>query len=245
MSSVFTQPTALPLFGVDAIWAERVLIVAPHPDDECLGCGGAAHLLSTHSCNVQVLVISNGTMSHPNSRKFPAPVLQTLREAETRAAMALLGIGAPDSICFLGLQDGAVPTQGAEFEQALQYCCAYLNRISPQLVFLPQRNDPHPDHRASWQLIRATLETNNQTVRQLEYPIWNWDSTQRNLVPEQFTAWRLDISGSVDQKLEAIQAYRSQVSDLIDDDPDGFRLSTAMLDYFQQPWEVYFEEVAG
>jgi LmbE family N-acetylglucosaminyl deacetylase len=244
MSSVFTRPTALPLYGVDAIWAERVLIIAPHPDDECLGCGGAAHLLHSHGCNVQVLVISNGTMSHPNSRKFPAPVLQTLREAETKAAMAVLGIDA-SAICFLGLQDGAVPTQGAEFERALQRCCAYLKSASPQLVFLPQRGDPHPDHRASWQLIRAGLEMNHQSVRQLEYPIWNWDRAQRNLISGQFTAWRLDISDSVEQKLEAIQAYRSQVSDLIDDDPEGFRLSTTMLDYFQQPWEVYFEEVAG
>jgi LmbE family N-acetylglucosaminyl deacetylase len=244
-SSVFTQPTALPLYSIDQLFAERVLVVAPHPDDECLGCGGAIELLRAQGCDVQILVISDGAMSHPNSQRFPAPALRAVRAAETRAAMALLGVQA-EAIRFLGLPDGAIPTQGAEFDQALQQCRVHLTQVSPQLIFLPQRHDPHPDHRASWQLIWMALQAQNlmqhSLVRLLEYPIWNWDINQRYTLPEDLTAWRLDIRSSIAQKVKAIQVYRSQVSDLIDDDPAGFRLSTTMLDYFYQPWEVYFEE---
>jgi len=41
---------------------------------------------------------------------------------------------------------------------------------------------------------------------------------------------------------QAIAAYRSQTTNLIDDDPNGFRLTAEMLENFAQPWEIYLEE---
>ena len=49
----------------------KTLIVAPHPDDESLGCGGAIALLRKFNLEVSILVLSDGTLSHPNSLKFP------------------------------------------------------------------------------------------------------------------------------------------------------------------------------
>lgn len=246
----FANPTALPLYSVQAMVdatvtsapIPRMLIVAPHPDDECLGCGGAIALLQAAGCAIQVLVVSNGTMSHPNSRKFPASVLQALRESETRAAMALLGLPA-ESVIFLQLQDGAVPnSESSLFTSAMSQCRSVLQRWLPDLIFLPWRFDPHADHRASWQLVDAALRSLQLTPRRLEYPIWDWDLAQRGQISDNISAWRLDISAVVTQKQQAIAAYRSQVSDLIDDDPTGFRLSPELLTYFTQPWEIYFEE---
>ena len=56
---------------------------------------------------------------------------------------------------------------------------------------------------------------------------------------EQIDCWRLDINKVVELKILAIKAYRSQTTDLIDDDPEGFRLSPQMLANFARPWEVY------
>ncbi|MBW4467506.1 MAG: PIG-L family deacetylase [Pegethrix bostrychoides GSE-TBD4-15B] len=241
-TQIFAHPEALPLRSVESILAAKVLVVAPHPDDECLGCGGAIALLNSCS-ELRIVVVSNGTMSHPNSRQFPASALQALRESETRAAMSRLGVE-PAAIRFLGLPDGAVPTEGAAFDAALAQCCDYLAETEPQLIFLPWRADPHPDHQASWRLMDTALKQLRTAPRRLEYPIWDWDEAQRGNIESQIVAWRLDIHQVVQQKRDAIQLYRSQVSDLINDDPDGFFLSSEMIGHFSQPWEIYFEEIA-
>ncbi|MHC5832664.1 MAG: PIG-L deacetylase family protein, partial [Nostoc sp.] len=65
MTSPLSNPSVLPWRSVNEIACSPILIVAPHPDDETLGCGGAIALLRSLNCHVQVLVISDGTLSHP------------------------------------------------------------------------------------------------------------------------------------------------------------------------------------
>jgi len=217
-----------------------VLIVAPHPDDETLGCGGAIAMLRSLNCHVCVLVISNGTLSHPNSQKYPAPLLQALRESETLEAMTKLGVNS-NYVTFWGLQDGSISTQ---YMSAVASCSAYLTEVAPQIIFLPWRYDPHPDHRATSKLIQTALRKLDLSPRIIEYPIWDWDPQQRgNLTEsEKVTSWRLDIAAVVKLKEQAIACYRSQITNLIDDDPEGFRLTPEMLLNFTCPWEVYLEQ---
>jgi LmbE family N-acetylglucosaminyl deacetylase len=249
MTSVLTNPAALPLRSLtdcfpSAMISSPVLVVSPHPDDETLGCGGAIALLHRLGCEINVLVISDGTRSHPNSRKYPAMALRSLRERETIAAMSILGIAA-DTVTFLGLPDSAVPGADApEFAVAVSQCQNYLEHHPPKTIFAPWRADPHPDHRATWQLVAAALQTMSQPPRLIEYPIWDWDLTQRgDGSMSTHAGWRLAIEDVVVLKQQAIAAYQSQVTPLIDDDPEGFCLTPEMLTNFHQPWEVYFEEI--
>lgn len=271
--SLFSDPTILPWRSVAEIAsksgcrgaqpcasteaqrtsAKSVLVVAPHPDDETLGCGGAIALLQSLGCRINVLVVSDGTMSHPRSRQYPAAKLRSLREAETHTATATLGIEA-SAVDFLRLPDGAIPTpEMPDFAAAVEMCSDRITAIKPDIVFLPWRFDPHPDHRATWQIVYcaivgahgcAPLHTNH-SPRFIEYPIWDWDETQRSDLPtsDRITAWRLDISDVVEVKKQAIAAYRSQTTNLIDDDPEGFRLTPEMLANFTRNWEVYIEEL--
>lgn len=253
--SPLLAPDALPLRSIHEIAASSVLVVAPHPDDETLGCGGAIASLCSLGCSVRVLVISDGTQSHPHSRQYPSAKLRALRESETRSAMAILGVNTAD-IMFLGLPDGSVPgnamgefsasvSASLRFSEAVHRCCRVLAVWQPTLIFAPWRDDPHLDHRATWQLISAVVKTLSLSVRVVEYPIWDWDVQQRsNLHPSHHVlAWRLDIHRVVDLKQLAIAAYQSQVTNLIDDDPSGFRLTPAMLANFAHPWEIYLEEI--
>ncbi len=231
---LLTSPE-LPLIALAEIAVGKALIVAPHPDDETLGCGGAIALLRSIGCDVRVLIISDGTLSHPNSTKYPRQLLLELRESETISALAILGVEAT-AIKFLRLQDGSVSEQNADIS-------SYLAQISPQIVFLPLRSDPHPDHRASFQLVSKALTSLNMTPRLLEYPIWDWDDSQStNWDNKQLISWRLDISSVVELKQQAIASYRSQITNLIDDDPQGFRLTPEMLANFTRSVEVYLEE---
>ena len=239
IASPLSHPSLLPVRSLKEIAASPVLVVAPHPDDETLGCGGAIALLRSLNCDVRVLVISNGTLSHPNSQKYPAAKLQDLREKESLEALMLLGVSS-DNVTFLQLQDGSVCTQ---YEKAIANCANYLAELTPQIIFLPWRYDPHPDHQASWKLIHTALVNLSQKARIIEYPIWDWDSKQRGNLPTStnVTAWRLNISAVLELKQQAIACYRSQITDLIDDDPQGFRLTPEMLLNFTRPWEVYLE----
>ena len=250
-----SNPTALPLRSIKEISQSKVLVVAPHPDDETLGCGGAIALLRFLGGDVRVLVMSDGTLSHPRSQKFPASVLRSLRESETLSALKILGVQA-SAVTFLGLKDGSVPILNSSVKsRAVEACRHYLAEIAPQTIFLPWRYDPHPDHRASWNLIYTALREMSLSPRLIEYPIWDWDEEQQgtgvgrggdnfeemSATPAQVIGWRLDIETVLELKNSAITAYRSQTTNLIDDDPEGFRLTPEMLLNFTRPWEVYLE----
>lgn len=249
MASPFAAAADLPLRSLDDLPLAPVLVVAPHPDDETLGCGGAIAQLRSLGYPVQVLVVSDGTRSHPRSQLYPAHRLRQVREAETLAALALLGVES-DAVTFLGLPDGAVPAVDwenlpeapAPALAALEHCRAYLRRVLPQTIFLPYRFDPHRDHRASWGLVQAALGALPVPPRLIEYPIWDWDPKQRQPLGDRYSTWRLDIAPQVALKRRAIDCYRSQTTDLIADDPTGFRLSPELIANFLHPWEIYLEQ---
>jgi LmbE family N-acetylglucosaminyl deacetylase len=185
--------------------------------------------------------VTDGTQSHPRSRQYPAPVLQQVRQEETCLALSRLGSIA---VTFLQLPDGKLSTVAA-LQSNQNICRDYLEARSPKIIFLPWRHDPHPDHRATWRLLTNAIVDARVIVRSIEYPIWGWDVQQLHHLPnpDQMQAWRLDIQAVLGAKRQAIAAYRSQITNLIDDDPEGFRLTPAMLAHFTQPWEVYFEEI--
>ena len=135
------------------------VIIAPHPDDESLGCGGLLALLRQASVPVWCVLVSDGTMSHPNSTKFPPAARQALRETELRLALAELGVGS-HLLQTLHLPDGAVPTPDTlAGAAAVRQLHNFLRQIGPKTILCPWRRDPHPDHRATSELVRAALAT--------------------------------------------------------------------------------------
>jgi LmbE family N-acetylglucosaminyl deacetylase len=87
------------------------LVLAPHPDDESLACGGLIAALATQGLPVRVVALSDGSASHPGSRRFPPMRLRGRREVELLAAVGELGLG-PAAVRFLRLPDSRVPRRG-------------------------------------------------------------------------------------------------------------------------------------
>jgi len=238
------DPLALPLYPAEvARQCGPTLIVAPHQDDESLGCGGLIALLRSYAVPVTVVFVSDGTGSHPQSRAFPPNRLRDTREAEAREALQILGV-ASDAVRFMRYRDTAVPLQHtADFVPAAARVRQVLTEVRPETIVMPWRRDPHCDHRAAWQLICAALAEQQRQPRLLEYPIWVWELAGEGDLPliGEVNGWRLDITTVLAQKQAAIAAHRSQLGQLIDDDPSGFCLLPHVLEHFAHPWEIYLE----
>ena len=222
----------------------RTLIVAPHPDDESLGCGGAIALLHQFEIEVFALTLSDGTLSHPNSKKYPSPALRDLREREMIDALQILGVE-KSHVEFFRLKDRSVPNrEAADFARIVERTTELFEVIKPETVFVPWRRDPHPDHRAANEIVCAVREK-AAGFKIVEYPIWLWELAIGEDAPrsDEVNVWRLNIAAVHAQKQLAIAAHKSQVTDLIDDDQHGFRLTPQILQHFDRDWEVYFETI--
>ncbi|WP_460620407.1 PIG-L deacetylase family protein [Hymenobacter tenuis] len=224
------------------------MVIAPHPDDESLGCGGTLVLLRQAGLPVWCVLVTDGTMSHPNSRKFPAPARQALREQELQDALAALGV-APGALLPLGLPDGAVPSPTSpEGLAAVQQLLESIHQHKPATLLVPWRRDPHPDHKDTSHLVQAALAQLPQPPRLLEYVVWAWERAAADELPRpaEVQGWQLDIGSVLGQKQQAIAAHRSQLhGSPIDDDPTGFTLSPGMLAHFAQPVEILLEGISA
>lgn len=231
--------------ALSAPWLARsapVLFVAPHPDDESIGCGGLIAVLRDLSVEVCVLLLTDGTASHPGSVRFPPAARRALRRRELLAALAELGVDA-NALDEAGLADGSVPGPAqAGFEAAVAAVRRCLLDRRPGAVVLPWRRDPHPDHRAANAIARAANAALAVPAFEIEYPLWlaHRGSAEEALQPGEGAVHRLDVGAAVPRKQRAVAAHRSQHGLVIDDDPDGFVLPQGMLARCAEPWETYY-----
>src|ERR1700712_2227887 len=103
----------------DIIGGGTCLILAPHPDDESLGCGGLIAACVAAGRMPLVAILTDGAGSHPNSRSFPPDRLRTVRAQEVRQAVGCLGLP-PDRVVFLGEPDAAAPHDGPGFDAVVE-----------------------------------------------------------------------------------------------------------------------------
>lgn len=217
-----------------------IVVVAPHPDDESLGCGGLIAAACRAGQPVRLVMVSDGCGSHTASRLFPPAKLRALRERETLDATALLGLP-PDAIRFLRLPDAAVPKDGPDAEAAADTIAVVAREVAASVILVAWRHDPHCDHEAAAaivDLVRQRLPV----IRVLAYPVWGWTLPPETEIPAPARLLRLDVEAERGIKRRAILAHRSQTTDLIADDPTGFRLGGDMIDRLCGPFERFIEE---
>jgi LmbE family N-acetylglucosaminyl deacetylase len=143
-----------------------LLVVAPHPDDEVLGCGGLLAEALLRKRPVCVVLATDGGASHPGGAGWPRARLARLRHREMQAALRRLG-GRALELLQLGLRDGAV---GGHETRAVAMLVRTIHRLRPRTVLVPQAGDQHADHRAVHALARAA--TRRSGVNLAEYAVW-------------------------------------------------------------------------
>ena len=224
--------------------ARRILIAAPHPDDESLGCGGLASILAADGRDFHTLFVTDGGASHPNSKSWRRPRLVAERETEAVRALAVLGL-ADMTWTFLRLRDADMPDPGShEWRVTLGRVSKLIEAFAPDLLLLPWRRDPHCDHRASWQLLMEATARAAVKPEVLEYAIWLDELGTRDDFPRQGEMIRriFDVSKVVAAKRLAVAQHLTQTTAMIDDDPNGFRLDATTIARLTGPTETYWQD---
>ncbi len=144
-----------------------LLVLAPHPDDETLGCGGTIHLAREAGARVTIAFLTDGADSH--AHLIEREQLVSLRRAEATAAAAVLGVGEGD-LRFLGHPDGRLDQ--AE-PQAREQLAALLAERRPGALLAPCPWDVSADHLAAARLAAALAAPTGLPVH--GYATWFWD----------------------------------------------------------------------
>lgn len=180
----------------------NVLALAPHPDDETIGCGGSLRLHASRGDRVCVVFLTSGELGLENVDPAEA---RKIREREAEAAAKILGVAQLD---FLRLPDWFM---GEDLGKAAAALRPVVERESPATIYFPHPGEWHPDHRAAWPILRAAMDGIRGDCDLRAYEVWtplaHFDEVE-------------DITASMRDKLRAVRCYRSQL--------DAFRYDRAV-----------------
>lgn len=176
--------------------AETVLVIAPHPDDEAIGCGGMICLHRQGGDRVRVVFLTSGERGLTG---VPEQTARSIREAEAGQAAQVLGV---EGIDFLRLPDLGLDEDRSTAAKELG---KVFDARTPDLIYLPHPEESHPDHAATLPIVRMALgqRFGGTELPELRgYEVWS---------PMTRYGWVYDISPVMKQKLRAVRCYRSQL----------------------------------
>jgi LmbE family N-acetylglucosaminyl deacetylase len=202
---------------------ERILVLAPHPDDETIGCGGTIRLLVRSKKSVKVVFLTSGDKADPSHKLSHvanneiSPLLKVgegrllneshfttyalLREKESEKALRVLGVTDYE---FLRFPDRGIHDH---YKDALEYLLGIMNVYKPDTIYSPSMIELNPDHRTaaalSLELIRLMEHNTDKSIR------------VRLMFYEVTTPLRpnmlVDITTTYRWKKKAIRKYASQL----------------------------------
>jgi len=172
----------------------NVLVIAPHPDDEVIGCGGTLCLHRQRGDRVVVAFLTSGELG---LKHLPRERAWAVREKEAKAASRILGVPRAH---FLRQPDWML---GDHIKTAARALRSVLLAEKPRLIYVPHEAEEHPDHQAALPVLRLALKTWRAPVPELHtYEVWTPLATHDHIE---------DISRVMARKLKALRAYRSQL----------------------------------
>ncbi len=210
----------------------RLVVIAPHPDDEVLACGGLMAMHHAQGGDIAVIAVTDGEASHADSPLWQAPALSATRCAESAAWLLQLGLE-DVAVTRLSLPDGLVARHMMRLARRLQ-----LLLRPADVVVTTWRRDGHPDHDATG--LAASLACAAVGCRFLEAPVWMWHWASPG---DSFVPWhrlqRLPLNPQArDRKQAALAAHVSQLD--ASQRPSGAVLGAAIVARAHRPDEYFF-----
>jgi len=190
---------------------KKVLVIAAHPDDEVLGCGGTIARHALHGDEVYCLILGEGiTSRYSQQSQAKEEELEALK-SEANEACRILGI---KKIFFRDFPDNCFDT--TSFLEIVKAVEEVKEETKPDIVYTHHQGDLNIDHQITFKaVLTASRPLKNETVREIysfEVPSsteWNSPDAETYFMPDVF----VDISKTFDKKIAALKAYKSEIRD--------------------------------
>ena len=229
-----SSPVLHELPPLELIAGRRLVVVAPHPDDEILGAGGLMVAADRLGSEVTVVAVTDGEASHPGTA-WTGARLAARRRGESRQALERLGLGQVD-VVRCAIPDGAVASHERRLAGLLR---ELVDRDT--CVATTWRGDGHPDHEATGRAAATAAAGTGAAL--LEHPVWAWHWATPSLGLPIERARRLDLDETVRRaKVRAIGSFRSQIAPLGPEPHDAAILPPAIRARFERSFEVHLCE---
>lgn len=172
----------------------RVVVVAPHPDDEVIGCGGTVCIHTERGDRVVAVFLTSGELG---LKHLPRDQAWQIREQEAANAATVLGLA---DVSFLRRPDWRM---NEDIAGAARDLAPIIDREHPQIVYVPHANDAHPDHAVSLAIVSSALQQRSiEPPTLLAYETWTplaeYDRVE-------------DITAVMRRKMRALRCHRSQI----------------------------------
>jgi LmbE family N-acetylglucosaminyl deacetylase len=186
LKSIYHMPSKLT--------GERVLVLAPHPDDETFGCGGSLALHVDAGDAVKVIILTDGRAGDFLNEHSDKDTYVKVRQNEVQQALSFLSV---TDFHFLGVYDQELQKN---FDRAAEALKEIFIEFKPTLVYAPALTEFHTDHKMAnellWFLVRETPSVECVALYEVDPP------TSINCL--------VDITSVVEKKRSACNAYESQ-----------------------------------
>lgn len=186
---------------------KKILIIAAHPDDEILGCGGTIARLIHEGASCSVLILGEGKTSRDEKRDLQKQLkeLNNLKD-EAKRANKILGI---KNIYFNDFPDNRFDS--VDLLDIVKVISSIKSKIHPDTIFTHFENDLNIDHRLTYRaVITATRPLPDETVKTI-YSFEAMSSTEWNYPISFSPNVFFDISSTLDLKLKALNEYKSEI----------------------------------
>lgn len=185
----------------------KILVIAPHADDEIIGCGGTIAKAVSQKDEVYVVITTNAHLGAPEL--FNEQAIKKVRE-EALQAHRFLGVKETFFLEFPAPALNAFP----EYKISLELS-KIINKIQPNILYLPHPGDLHQDHKATYRasLVAARPQGNYcveeiycyETLSETEWAPYQ----EKAFIPNVFN----DITEHFEKKIVAMQFFKSQIKE--------------------------------
>ena len=189
----------------------KVLVFAPHADDEIIGCGGTIARYVSEGAEVYTCIVTSGQPPVFDNSKAKENGWPCIDYPECEAAKKVLGVKEIFYLQFPAVlleQCGRYELNGKVLE--------IVNKVKPDVIFMPHFGDMQKDHRLVAEAVMVAVRPKYSHIVEYVYAYetlseteWNIPHSSNAFMPNVF----VDITGFLDKKIEAIKCYSSQLAE--------------------------------
>lgn len=182
----------------NSLTIDSLLFIAPHPDDEIIGCAGLIQQTLKAGKKIDVVILTGGGKSHASCCNIDEATLIEARRKLSRKAAQIVGLPL-EHLHFLNYPDGGISYENKETERLKQL----IEELSPEAIFIPHKGEGWSDHVEAGNVIRKLKLSGIQLY---EYCVWFW----------YYNVWDIDWKNACvlkmnreehQRKLKAMDAY--------------------------------------